>query len=72
MQAEIKFYRVKDPYGYMSNFSPHPIWHQGKKYITSEHYYQCQKFVDMEYYEKVRLVPDVHKIKDVANHKEAP
>ena len=56
----------------MSNFYASEIVHEGKTYPTSEHYYQCQKFTDMEYYEKVRLEKNVRKIKAIANAKDAP
>jgi N-glycosidase YbiA len=41
----IFFYKVCEPYGCFSNFSPHPIQMEGKLWPTSEHYYQAQKFV---------------------------
>lgn len=41
----IYFYKVCDPYGCFSNFSPHPIEIEGTVWATVEHYYQAQKFV---------------------------
>ncbi len=41
----IYFYKVDDPYGCFSNFSPHPIQLDGLDWQTVEHYYQSQKFV---------------------------
>jgi N-glycosidase YbiA len=41
----IYFYKVWQPYGCFSNFSPHPIQIQGTYWSTVEHYYQAQKFV---------------------------
>jgi ribA/ribD-fused uncharacterized protein len=41
----IYFYKVWEPYGCFSNFSPHPIEMQGTVWPTVEHYYQAQKFV---------------------------
>ncbi len=41
----IYFYKVNEPYGCFSNFSPHPIEIQGENWQTVEHYYQAQKFV---------------------------
>lgn len=43
---KIEFYRVNDPYGCFSNFSPHPITIDGKEWKTSEHYFQAMKFLD--------------------------
>ncbi len=56
----VLFYRVCEPYGCFSNFSPHAIWLQGKLWPTSEHYYQAQKFVGTsqeELCEKIRQTP---------------
>ncbi|MBD2253070.1 NADAR family protein [Nostoc parmelioides] len=41
----IYFYKVWQPYGCFSNFSPHSIEIQGTYWSTVEHYYQAQKFV---------------------------
>ncbi|MBD2345573.1 NADAR family protein [Anabaena subtropica] len=41
----IYFYKVWQPYGCFSNFSPHSIEIQGNYWLTVEHYYQAQKFV---------------------------
>jgi ribA/ribD-fused uncharacterized protein len=56
---EIKFYRVREPYGFMSNFSPHSIRLKGEVWKTSEHYYQAQKFAGTHHeieQEKICLV----------------
>jgi ribA/ribD-fused uncharacterized protein len=50
----ILFYRVNEPYGEFSNFSPHPIKVNGKRWPTSEHFFQAQKFAGTEYEEKIR------------------
>ena len=47
----IVFYRVSEPYGEFSNFSPHPIKLKGLTWPTSEHYFQAQKFVGTEHEE---------------------
>ncbi len=39
----IYFYKVWEPYGCFSNFSPHPIEIHGVYWATVEHYYQSQK-----------------------------
>lgn len=41
----IYFYKVCQPYGCFSNFSPHGIEMEGIYWPTVEHYYQGQKFV---------------------------
>lgn len=50
----IHFYRVNEPYGCFSNFSPHPIRLGGKTWPTSEHYFQAQKFKDPKHQEEIR------------------
>ncbi len=54
MSETIHFYRVKDEYGCLSNFSPHPIRLKGKLWPTSEHFFQAQKFAGTEHEEAVR------------------
>lgn len=44
----IYFYKVNEPYGCFSNFSPHGIHLQGQDWPTVEHYYQAQKFAGTE------------------------
>ena len=41
----IYFYKVEDPYGYFSNFSPHGIYIDDRDWQTVEHFYQAQKYV---------------------------
>lgn len=41
----IYFYKVYEPYGCFSNFSPHGIFMQGEYWQTVEHYYQANKFL---------------------------
>src|SRR3974390_1074688 len=50
----IHFYRVNEPYGEFSNFSPHPFGLQGKTWPTSEHYFQAQKFAGTDQEEAIR------------------
>ena len=52
---QIHFYRVNEPYGEFSNFSPHPIRLKDRIWPTSEHYFQAQKFANTEYEEAIRL-----------------
>jgi N-glycosidase YbiA len=51
----ITFYRVSEDYGCFSNFAPYPISMDGKVWLTTEHYFQAQKFEDSEHQEKIRL-----------------
>lgn len=51
----IHFYLSNDEHGYFSNFSRHPVYLKGKRWPTSEHYFQAQKFCGTEHEEQVRL-----------------
>lgn len=51
---EIRFYRLNEPYGEFSNFSPHPVEMDGRIWPTSEHYFQAQKFANAEHEEAIR------------------
>lgn len=53
----IYFYKVDEPYGCFSNFSPHGIYLQGIYWSTVEHYYQAQKFVGTT---DAPLIPEIH------------
>ena len=53
---EIKFYKVHDDYGFMSNFAPYPFSDGNKIWPTSEHYFQAQKFLVPEIQEKIRQI----------------
>jgi ribA/ribD-fused uncharacterized protein len=51
----INFYSTSGEYGCFSNFSRHSVFLKGKRWPTSEHYFQAQKFVGTEHEEAVRL-----------------
>ena len=46
MSDKILFYGVGDEHGAFSNFAPYPISLDGRRWPTSEHYFQAQKFLD--------------------------
>jgi ribA/ribD-fused uncharacterized protein len=50
----IHFYSTRDEYGCFSNFSRHPIHLKGKRWPTSEHFFQAQKFQGTAHEEEVR------------------
>jgi ribA/ribD-fused uncharacterized protein len=54
MPEDILFYSVSDEYGCFSNFAPYPIQLDGKRWPTSEHYFQAQKFEDAGHQESIR------------------
>src|SRR5688500_6279714 len=51
----ILFYRINEPFGEFSNFSPHAFELNGKQWPTSEHYFQAQKFAGTEHEEEIRI-----------------
>ncbi len=44
----IKFYSTRGEFACLSNFSRHPVEIDGRRYPTTEHYYQSQKAVKAE------------------------
>lgn len=52
----ILFYRLNEPYGAFSNFSPHPFQLKNKAWPTTEHYFQAQKFAGTTHEEEIRLL----------------
>ncbi len=42
----IRFYKVEDEYGFLSNFAPYPIVIGTEIWKTVEHYFQASKFLD--------------------------
>ncbi|MBI3407968.1 MAG: NADAR family protein [Planctomycetes bacterium] len=55
MASVIHFYRTGDEHGYLSNFTPYPIELNGKRWPTSEHCFQAQKFSGTEHEEAIRI-----------------
>ena len=50
----ICFYSVTAEYGELSNFAPYPIKLRGKRWPTSEHFFQAQKFANTRDQEELR------------------
>ena len=50
----IRFYSVNAEYGEFSNFAPYPIMLRGKRWPTTEHYFQAQKFESRADQEEIR------------------
>lgn len=63
MSEDVRFYGTNRPYGWLSNFSAHPVDLGGKVWPTVEHYFQAMKFKDPERQEEVRLAPSPAKAK---------
>ena len=52
--AVINFYSVSKEYGEFSNFAPYPIQLNKKRWPTTEHFFQAQKFLDETHQEEIR------------------
>jgi ribA/ribD-fused uncharacterized protein len=50
----IKFYKVNDEYGWLSNFSKHPFVLDGIYWPTVEHYFQAQKCIEIADFLKIQ------------------
>lgn len=68
----IKFYKRKDPYGFLSNFARYPVTLDGFYWMTSEHYYQAQKFLDEKLRKKVREAPNPMVAANIGRDKKNP
>lgn len=68
----ILFYVPNDPYGFLSNFSPHGIAMEGLWWPTVEHCFQAQKFEDENYREKIRSARTPHDAKNLGRTREFP
>jgi GTP cyclohydrolase II len=53
--SEIRFYHSDQPWGFLSNFSRHPILLDGRIWPTVEHFYQAKKFAGTADEEAIRL-----------------
>lgn len=51
---EIRFYKTNGPYGFFSNFSSHPIFISEAVWPTVEHYFQAEKFDNLELKIKIK------------------
>src|SRR5215831_1604211 len=69
---KILFYRVSEAYGEFSNFSPHPFELKGKRWPTSEHYFQAQKFAGTEHEELVRLAKTPKQAAEMGRDRKRP
>ena len=47
--SAINFYSTAGEYGGFSNFSRHSVFLKGKRWPTTEHYFQAQKFAGTEH-----------------------
>ena len=72
MPAVIEFYAVNDEYGEFSNFAPYPIVLHGKRWPTSEHYFQAQKFAGTPHAEEIRRAKKPRIAADMGRDRKRP
>ena len=68
----IYFYKVNEEYGCFSNFAHYGFILDGKIWMTSEHYFQAQKFVNTEYQEIIRLLDNPMKAAEMGRRRDLP
>ncbi len=68
----IYFYKINDEYGCFSNFAHYGFELDGKWWMTSEHYFQAQKFCGTEYEEIIRLLDSPMKAAEMGRNRELP
>jgi hypothetical protein len=68
----VRFYRATGEYGCFSNFSRHSIWLDGKRWPTSEHYFQAQQFAGTEHEEEVRRAKTPAQAAEIGRDRKRP
>jgi ribA/ribD-fused uncharacterized protein len=68
----INFYSTAGDYGCFSNFSRHSIFLKGKRWQTSEHYFQAQKFAGTEHEEAVRVCKTAREAANMGRSRKLP
>ncbi|MGN6670572.1 MAG: NADAR family protein [Candidatus Nucleicultricaceae bacterium] len=62
---ELHFYESSQPFYEFANFFNHAVFYKGKKFATTEHYFQWKKFEDTQ-------DPDLIKIRDLIQQSSRP
>ncbi|MDE6566226.1 MAG: NADAR family protein [Lachnospiraceae bacterium] len=68
----IYFYKINEEYGCFSNFAHYDFELDGKRWMTSEHYFQAQKFSGTEYEEEIRLLDSPMKAAEMGRNRNLP
>ncbi len=71
-RAEIRFYGTRDEYGFFSNFHRAGIFLDGKRWPTSEHYFQAQKFAGHPDEEEVRRAKTAREAANMGRDRKRP
>lgn len=69
---KIYFYRINDEYGCFSNFAHYGFKLDGKWWMTSEHYFQAQKFLGTQYEDEIRLLDSPMKAAEMGRSRNLP
>jgi ribA/ribD-fused uncharacterized protein len=68
----IRFYSTTGEHGCFSNFSRHAVFLKGKRWPTSEHFFQAQKFSGTKHEEAVRLCKTPRAAADMGRSRKLP
>jgi ribA/ribD-fused uncharacterized protein len=68
----IHFYSATGEYGCFTNFSRHPVFLEGKRWPTSEHYFQAQKFAGTDHQEEVRQCKTAREAANLGRSRKLP
>ena len=71
-RSVINFYSTTGEYGCFSNFSKHPVFLKGKRWPTSEHYFQAQKFAGTEHEGEVRKCKTAREAANIGRSRKLP
>jgi ribA/ribD-fused uncharacterized protein len=63
----IRFFSKSETHREFSNFAPFPFQLDGKRWATTEHYYQAMKFADPKMQSKIRKAPKPNEAKELAD-----
>lgn len=68
----ISFYSTTGEYGCFSNFSKHAVHMKGKRWATTEHFFQAQKFAGTEHEEDVRKCKTAREAANLGRSRKLP
>lgn len=68
----IYFYKINEEYGCFSNFSHYGFELNGRWWLTSEHFFQAQKFHNTKYEEEIRLLDNPMKAAEMGRDRKLP
>jgi ribA/ribD-fused uncharacterized protein len=72
MRERIEFYSVADEFGWMSNFAYYEILIDGRRWPTTEHYFQAQKFEESALRERIRRTKSVDEAARMGRNRKNP